>query len=82
MLSTIGCKTRETMCKILDSSSRNSHQSQKICRLHNLPPPPESMLITPSGTIVISYCGQHCAGERQGIFEISPKKRSSVSSVL
>ena len=28
---------------------------QKICCLHNLPPPPESMLITPSGTMVISY---------------------------
>ena len=62
-------------------------RAKKICRLLNLPPPPESMLITPSGTMVFLTCPTLCRG-RGGMFYLVLgyskfcQKTFCVSSVL
>ena len=50
----MGCKTRETLQNFGIFLVMNFTLELKICRLQNLPLPPESMLITLSVTMVIS----------------------------
>ena len=88
---TIGCKTRDTLCKFLEYSWWTSHYSWKIYRFPNYPLPSKSMLITLSGTMIISCLVNIVQGGGKGgggmfylVFEYSKirQKRSSVSSVL
>ena len=84
---TIGCKTRDTLCKILESSWWTLHYSWKIYRLLNFAPPPNQCWSLFPALWSFRVWSTLCRGKggmfylRLGYSKIR-QKRSSVSSVL